>query len=157
MTLFELDGYWTRVKDGDERLAAIYFRHYSCHQYKDNRRQCGYRNRFLVMGPGEKMPLLATDGRAIFGWRKFKDASGQVGINCAFFRNEGDALSSLMILDAERHAWKRWPGERLYTYVNADAVQSRNPGYCFIKAGWRKCGHTKGGLIVLEKLIEVTP
>lgn len=152
-TLFPLAGHWLEVRDGDARVAAIYQRHYSCYRYRDNRRsQYGYRNRFLVMGPGEKMVLLSVDGLAIFGWRKFIDRSGQSGVNCAFFRNESALLSSALILCAERYAWKRWPGERLYTYVNPSAIRSSNPGACFKFAGWRRYGESKSGLIVLEKL-----
>ena len=44
--------------------------------------------------------------------------------------------------------------ERHYTYVDAAKVASPNPGYCFQVAGWHKCGKTKSGLIVLEKLNE---
>lgn len=111
LTLLPLEGYWTQVKDGDSRVAQLYMRHYSCHQYRDKRRsQYGYRNRFLVMGPGEKLVLLSVDGLAIFGWRRFIDDSGQEGVNCSFFRNESPVLSSLLILDAERHAWAKWGG-----------------------------------------------
>jgi hypothetical protein len=39
----------------------------------------------------------------------------------------------------------------LYTYVNGRKVKSANPGYCFKRAGWRTCGKTAGGLIILEK------
>lgn len=152
MPLLPFDGYWVQVKDGDARVAQLYMRHYSCHRYRDNRRhQHGYRNRFLVMGPGEKMVLLSTDGRAIFGWRKFIDDSGQTGINCSFFRNESSILSSVLILDAERHARRRWPQERLYTYVDLHAIRSANPGCCFLKAGWQHCGKTAGGLLIFEK------
>jgi hypothetical protein len=28
---------------------------------------------------------------------------------------------------------------------------SCNPGFCFIKAGWARCGETKRGLIILER------
>lgn len=147
---------WLSTKDGDPRVSAIYKRHYSCYQYADNRRsQPGYRNRHLVMGPGEKMILITADCRAIFGWRKFIDASGQVGVNCAFFRNEGaydgKVLSSELIKAAEKLAWQRWPDERLYTYVSAANVESANPGYCFKMAGWQPCGITKGGLNILHK------
>ena len=31
-------------------------------------------------------------------------------------------------------------------------IRSTNPGYCFIKAGWRKCGRTKSGKMILEKV-----
>ncbi len=144
---------WLAVKDGDERAAAIFKRHYSYHQYQDGRRRYGYRNRFLMLGPGEKMVLLSPGCDALFCWRKFIDKSGQIGVNCAIFRNESSVLSSTLILAAEQLAWQRWPGERLYTYVNAGAIASSNPGYCYQKAGWRKCGTTKAkGLIVLEKL-----
>ena len=112
LPLLPLDGYWIQVRDGDSRVAQLYMRHYSCHQYQDRRRsQYGYRNRFLVMGPGQKLILLSVDGLAIFGWRKFIDDSGQQGINCSFFRNESDVLSSLLILDAERHAYQKWGGK----------------------------------------------
>jgi hypothetical protein len=151
--LFALDGYWIQVQDGDPRVARLYMRHYSCYRYRDNRRsQYGYRNRFLVMGPGEKLVLLSTDGRAIFGWRKFRDDSGQHGVNCSFFRNESPVLSSTLILDAERHARRRWPRERFYTFVNPTAIRSTNPGCCFQKAGWRRCGLTRRGLLIFEKL-----
>ena len=110
-----LDMYWIQTKDGDPRVSDIYKRHYSCYQYADNRRSWpGYRNRHLVMGPGEKMVLISADCRAIFGWRNFQDDSGQTGINCSFFRNEGAfngrVLSSELILAAEQMAWSRWRG-----------------------------------------------
>lgn len=147
---------WVITKDGDPRVSDIYKRHYSCYQYTDGRRfKPGYRNRHLVMGPGEKLVLITSDCRAIFGWRKFIDASGQNGVNCAFFRNEGAfdgaVLSSELILAAEKLAYQKWPGERLYTYVNAKMVKSSNPGYTFQRAGWVKCGLTKSGLLIFAK------
>lgn len=41
---------------------------------------------------------------------------------------------------------------RHYTYVDRKKVASKNPGYCFIAAGWRRCGTTAGGLLVLERI-----
>jgi hypothetical protein len=35
---------------------------------------------------------------------------------------------------------------------SADRIISRNPGYCFKRAGWRACGKTQKGLIILERL-----
>ncbi|OGT54436.1 MAG: hypothetical protein A3E01_03000 [Gammaproteobacteria bacterium RIFCSPHIGHO2_12_FULL_63_22] len=72
------------------------------------------------------------------------------GINCAAFRNEGAGRSSDLIRAADRLAFARWPGERHYTYVNAAKVRSSNPGFCFLMAGWRRCGRTRGGLHILE-------
>jgi hypothetical protein len=137
---------WFSVSDGDPTARELFNRHYSRHFYKDGRRPK------LFVGPGQKMVLMTTDGRALFVWRKFIDASGQRGINCAIFRNEGEILSSELILEAEQLAWGRWPGERLYTYVNPKRIKSTNPGYCFKLAGWSICGKTKvNKLIILEK------
>ena len=97
------------------------------------------------------MVLLTQENNALFVWKKFIDASGQQGVNCAVFRNEGTIKSSALIEEAVELAQRRWPGERLYTYVNAKKIRSTNPGYCFIKAGWKKYGLTKGGLVILER------
>jgi hypothetical protein len=96
------------------------------------------------------MVLLTQNNDALFVWRKFIDDSGQKGVNCAVFRNEGSILSSLLISEAVSVCRRRCPSERLYTYVNPKKIKSSNPGYCFQKAGWNKCGMTKGGLVILE-------
>ena len=146
--------HWIPTKDGDKAAHGLMSRHYSYHAYKDGRRQQqGNPNRFLFCGPGEKMVLVTVDYSALFVWRKFRDDSGQTGINCAVFRNESGVRASDLIREAEGLAWQRWPGERLYTYVNAKQVKSANPGYCFKMAGWRVCGETKSKrLVILEKL-----
>lgn len=139
--------HWYGIKDGDPRGRWMLNRHYSARHYKDGRRPK------LFVGPGEKMVLMTQDGLALFVWRKFISDDGQEGVNCAVFRNEGPLLSSELILEAEQLAWQRWPGERLYTYVNPKKIKSSNPGYCFKKAGWRKCGTSKGGFVILEKVV----
>jgi hypothetical protein len=138
---------WIAVRDGDSRALALYRRHYSCYRYADGRRP----RRFV--GPGERMVLLTEDCRALFVWRRFRDASGQTGVNCAVFRNEGPLRASTLIRAAEDLAWQRWPGTRFYTYVNPRAVASPIPGYCFRRAGWRRCGVTrKRRLLIFEKV-----
>jgi hypothetical protein len=137
---------WFPVKDGSPQARWLFERHYSCCNPKRDRH-----NR--ITGPGEYMLLMTSDSLALFAWRKFIDKSGQAGVNCAIFRNEGSTLSSELILEAEQLAWQRWPGARLYTYVNPRKVKSSNPGYCFKAAGWKVCGITKRrNLIILEKL-----
>lgn len=136
---------WLPVLDGNAQARAIFNRHYSRRLYRDGRKPK------LFVGPGEKMVLLSVDGKALFVWRKFKDDSGQRGVNCAVFRNEGPLLSSELIRQACEWAWARWPNERLYTYVNPAAIESVNPGCCFKKAGWKTCGWTKGRLVILHK------
>jgi hypothetical protein len=144
---------WVELKDGDPTVRAIFDRHYSRTHYRDGRRPV------LFVGPGFKRVMMTPCARAIWVWRRFIDAcidqrtgQPQRGVNCAVFRNEGAGRSSDLILAAERIAWRDWPGDRLYTYVDPSEVASANPGYCFICAGWKRCGYTKSGLVVFEKL-----
>jgi hypothetical protein len=142
-------GRWQVVKDGDPRVFALASRHYSFRNYRRARRDK------RVAGPGEKLVLLTLDARAVCIWRRFRDASGQQGVCCALFRNEGAGLSSELLLEAEELARRRWPdASRFYTYVDPAKVRSTNPGYCFQVAGWRRCGRTRGGLVVLEKVLD---
>jgi hypothetical protein len=138
-------GFWQPIKDGNRHAYWLYQRHYSAVHYRTKHQR-------LFVGPGHKLVLMSSDGSALFAWRKFIDKSGQTGINCAIFRNESSQQSSQLILEAEGYAWQRWPGERLYTYVNPRKIKSSNPGFCFLMAGWTKCGTTSKGLIILEKL-----
>ena len=138
---------WYLTKDGDRTLLALYERHYSCYRYADGRR------RKLFVGPGQKVVLRTDAGDAGFVWRVFIDDSGQEGVNCAFFRNESPHLSSELIRQADAIADRIWPDCRHYTFVNAEKTRrKRDPGRCFIRAGWRRCGLTRGGLIVLERI-----
>jgi hypothetical protein len=138
--------HWFLCRDGDAAARAVFHRHYSFRRYADGREPK------LFVGPGEKMVLLTEIGDALFVWRKFISGDGQQGVNCSVFRNESDILSSALILDAENAAWTRWSRQRLYTYVNPNRIESRNPGFCFKKADWRECGRTKWkGLVILEK------
>jgi hypothetical protein len=146
--------YWWLTKDGDRTCLELYERHYSAYRYADGRK------RRLFCGPGEKIVLRTLEGDAFFVWRKFIDGcvdvrtgQPQEGINCAVFRNEGSIRSSLLIEQADAVADFCWPDRRHYTYVRAARVRSTNPGFCFLKAGWRKCGISKGGLLVFERVL----
>jgi len=140
-----IDSHWCQVKDADPRARAIFDRHYSRRHYRDGRRPKKF------VGPGEYIVLIRPQCDALFIWRKFRSMDNQKGLCCAVFRNESPVLSSELILDAERWARARWPAARLYTYVNPRKIESANPGYCFLCAGWQRCGWTKSGLIVMEK------
>lgn len=143
---------WIRIRDGNAIAFAIFKRHYTFRERQVRKNA----NRFG--GQGHTVILLSKCGRALFVWRHEKYRSdGQTGINCAVFRNESgkDLLSSELILAAERIAWKQWPGQRLFTFVNSRKIKSTNPGYCFQKAGWKKCGVTKKRkLLIMEKFPE---
>ena len=137
---------WWVTKDGDLDCLELYERHYSAHRYRDGR------VRVLFVGPGDKFVLRTKDGDACFVWRRFKDDSGQTGINCAVFRNESPHRSSELIRQADAIADAAWPCRRHYTYVDSEKVASANPGFCFLKAGWARCGRTAGGKLVLERV-----
>lgn len=146
--LSKVGEFWFRTKDGDAVAREIFHRHYSHRPYRDGRQPR------LFVGPGEKEVLITAKGDALFVWRKFKSADGQQGVNCAVFRNESPLLGSELILDAELIANQRWPGQRLFTYVNIGKIRSRNPGCCFQKAGWKFCGITKHNrLFIFEKIM----
>jgi hypothetical protein len=136
---------WWLTKDGDKDCLEMYERHYSAYRYADGRRRTQF------VGPGEKIVLRTEKADAVFAWRKFIDDSGQTGINCAVFRNESAHRSSLLIRQADQIADCLWLDSRHYTFVNAEKIASKNPGFCFIKAGWRRCGRTKSGLLIMER------
>jgi hypothetical protein len=136
-------GSFRRIRDGHAVGRALYERHYSARKNRNSK---------LFVGPGGKLLLLSYCNRALVVWRKCISDDGQHGINCAVFRNENkQLLSSALLLEAEAFAWARWPGERLFTYVNPACITSANPGYCFKMAGWQVCGASQKGLLVLEK------
>lgn len=139
--------FWVVAARGDREAYRMYRRHYSAAKNpRPKQRQ--------FVGPGEAMVLIGLLSPCLFVWRRDRfHKGGQTGIGCAVFRNEGPLLSSDLIREAMVFAWDRWPGERLYTFVDPAAVRSSNPGYCFLCAGWRKCGRSKKrGLLILEYL-----
>jgi hypothetical protein len=145
--------HWMQIRDGNLLALDIFSRHYSFRKW----RQRDGKNGTRFTGPGESLILLSHDGRALFVWVKSKfRLDDQQGINCAVFRNESQTKSSELILEAEQWAWQRWPQQRLFTFVNPRKIKSVNPGYCFQMAGWNKCGISSKGLVILEKLQEVS-
>ena len=139
--------HWIVGQDAEIELRAMYERHYSCYFYKDKRQPAKF------VGPGEPIVLTTPKRDALFVWRKFKDEiqPPQAGICCAIFRNESSVQASDLIREADAIADFCWPGERHYTTVRREAVKSRNPGWCFICAGWSRCGVSKGGLLIFAR------
>jgi hypothetical protein len=139
---------WCGARDGDARGLALYRRHYSA-----KLRATGDVARRKFTGPGEYLLLLTPAADAVFLWRveRFRK-DGQDGVNCAIFRNESAFRSSDLIHEACDLAWARWPGARLWTYVNpAKLPPGKRPGYCFEAASWVRCGISKGGPLILER------
>lgn len=148
---------WWLTKDGDRACLELYERHYSAAGYARARRPAGG-----FGGPGERIVLRTEAGDAAFIWKPIfhstgRRDSGQRGVCCTFFRNESTHRSSDLVAQADAVADFLWPSCRHYTYVNPARVRSANPGYCFLVAGWRRCGQTRGGLLILERVHPVIP
>ena len=135
---------WIPIQDGDGRGYGLYRRHYSCLNKSPRIRQ--------FTGPGECLALMTPEQNALFVWDKklIRDDS-QYGLNCAVFRNEGQRLSSDLVLAAEECAEAKWGKCRMFTYVDPKKVVSANPGYCFKVAGWKHIGESVKGLHLLAK------
>lgn len=79
---------------------------------------------------------------------------------CSIFRNESEHLSSELICEAVAATRAVWtpPELGMVTFVNAAKVRrKRDPGRCYLKAGFQRVGETKGGLIALQLLPEAMP
>jgi hypothetical protein len=135
-----MTAHWFITKDGDRTILDLYRRHYPVQRKK------GAWKIAQFVGPGEHIVLRTDQGDAGFVWRRFIDDSEQVGINCAFFRNESPVLSSSLVCQADAIADVAWPGARHYTFVDPAAIRSTNPGFCFVAAGWRRMMAVVGGV-----------
>ena len=125
----------TRRNDIEARIMAD--AHYS-------RKTVGARD---FIGPGKTIILRDPEGTWLFAWRNAQfRRDGQTGWECCIFRNTGPRLSSEIILECEQRVTGR-----MFTYVNPSKVRSTNPGYCFLQAGWKRAGMSKGGLVLLDK------
>jgi hypothetical protein len=79
---------------------------------------------------------------------------GFIGVwECAMFRNEGAGLSSTLIREAvaaTRWKWGALPPRGFLTSVDAGKVRhKRDPGRCFIRAGFDRAGESKSGKLWL--------
>lgn len=72
---------------------------------------------------------------------------------CSCFRNEGPTLSSTLIREAlavTRYFWGDPPEIGMVTFVDTTKVRrKRDWGRCYLKAGFKNVGMTKGGLVAL--------
>ncbi len=138
--------HWVHSRDGSVHGYAMARRHYS--SWKNPRPK---QRKFV--GPGEAMVLSGMFINALFCWRKsLYRLDSQTGVECTIFRNESPVLSSVLIAEAVDLARQRWPEDRLFTMVDPKRIRSTNPGFCFLQAGWSRCGRSGRGLVILEKL-----
>lgn len=81
-------------------------------------------------------------------------------VNSAF-RREGGKRSSDLIRDAvavTRWKWPDVPKLGMITFVDSSKVKPKhNPGFCYLRAGFKAVGQTKGGLLAFQLLVEDMP
>jgi hypothetical protein len=79
----------------------------------------------------------------------------------SLFRREGGELASEMIrqaVAATRWRWPEIPPLGMVTFVDAGKVRrKRDPGRCYIRAGFEPDGETKGGLLAFRMRPEAMP
>lgn len=79
---------------------------------------------------------------------------------CSLFRREPSCPQLASDLIKEAVAVTRWrygkpPEKGFVTFIDRDKTNpKRDPGYCYLMAGWRKLGRTKGGLYALGLNVE---
>jgi hypothetical protein len=138
---------WQRSWRADPRGKALADRHYS--------RQTPTSPQFVP--PGRCVVLVAEGALWVTSWPDpalARHGLGDAWI-CTLFRNEGAGLSSELIRDAiaaTRAIWGDPPAGGTLTFVDAGAVRrKRDPGRCFLKAGFRRLDRlTKDrGLVIL--------
>jgi hypothetical protein len=111
--------------------------------------------------PPAKLLALIADGPAVWTstWPKAEFTQHEwagAWIN-SLFRREGGPLASDLIraaVAATRWHWPVVPDLGMVTFVNLDAVRpKRDPGYCYLQAGFRPVGHTRErGYLALQLL-----
>lgn len=144
---------WERSHRFDPRARVIADRHY-------NRQKPGTPQ---FMPPGSCRVLVANNNRAVFGLSfpkpEFVKHAWAGAWVCSIFRNEGAGpLASDMLRDALAVMQTEYdlPALGCVTFVDPKKVPGilvrgeRVKGFCFMKAGFRVVGETKGGLLAWQ-------
>jgi hypothetical protein len=138
----------------DRSALGLADRHY-------NRRKVGSPQ---FVPPGRCIVLLTTCERALWvtSWpfaQYVRHAWAGAWVN-SLFRNEGAGLASDLIraaIAATRAVWTP-PPLGIITFVDAGKVRrKRDPGRCYLRAGFRHVGETKGGLLAFQMLPDDMP
>lgn len=143
---------WQLSNRFDPRACELADRHY-------NRRNVGSPQ---FVPPGRCFVLWQPMAFWVTSWpfaEYVKHAWAGAWVNSAF-RNEGAGLSSELIREAiacTRSIWEP-PALGMITFVDASKVRhKRDPGRCYLRAGFSHVGHTKGGLLAFQMLPAAMP
>lgn len=142
-----LPGAWWAVDRCDERARRLADSHYS-------RQTPGARD---FMSSGRTLVLLTLDSLAVWGAIENLDPAGGLHWRVSIFRNTSPARSSELVAEGTARTFEYWerhygarPRVPLRTEVDPSKTRrKRDPGRCFLKAGWRRI-EVKRGLVILE-------
>ena len=114
--------------------------------------------------PGRNIVLLGPKALWVTSWpfAEYVRHAWAGAFVCSIFRNEGGPIRSS---DLIRHAlactrwkWPDMPDLGMVTFVDTSKVRpKKDPGYCYLCAGFKRVGKTKGGLAALQILPEDFP
>lgn len=141
---------WQLSWKADPTVVPLADRHY-------NRQKIGA-PQFVPPGRAVVLATPARDAFWITSWpfARFVKHEWAGAWVCSAFRNESIVLSSLLIRQAIAATLAVWPEPPVLgcvTFVDASKVRpKRDPGRCFLRAGFHVCGETKGGLVALQLL-----
>jgi len=144
---------WELSHRAEPRALAIADRHY-------NRQKPGTPQ---FVPPGRCLVLVAPGAAWVTSWPfaewvKHRWAGAWVN---SLFRRESGPLASEMIrqaVAATRWRWPDVPALGIVTFVDADKVRAkRDPGRCYLRAGFIRDGETQGGLYALRMPPESMP
>ena len=147
---------WTQRSRADSHCARIADRHY-------NRQRVGS-PQFAPPGRVLVLDCVGEGGRALWvtSWQKYVAHAWPGAWNNSCFRNEGAGLSSELIREAiaaTRWFFQETPPEGMITFVDPGKIRhKRDPGRCYLKAGFKRVGATKEKqLLVFQLLPEDMP
>lgn len=144
--------HWARTWRADPEVAAIADRHYS--------RKTPGAPQFSPPGAVLVLKTGSAGWVTSFPKAEYVDHAWPGAMVCTLFRNEGNALSSALITEAVAASRWTWhvPELGMVTFVDPKKVRpKRDPGYCFLMAGFRYVGKTKAGQRVLRLFAEDWP
>src|ERR1700746_3814316 len=127
---------WQIIKKSDPAAVALANRHYS---------RLLYGKQGVMLGPPGRLRCFATaDRKAVWvsHWPYGHLALDKLdAFRCTMFRNEGEYRSSDLIRAAMELTESLWlsegtPEHGWITWVDAAAIGTTIPGYCFRRAGW---------------------
>jgi hypothetical protein len=142
---------WDLSYRADPLGASIADRHY-------NRQKIGAPQ---FVPPGACVVLTSTDRLSLWvtSWPKpefVQHAWAGAWMNSCFRREGGTVIASEMIrhaVAATRWQWPNVPELGMVTFVDAGKVRhKRDPGRCYLRAGFKLVGHTQGGLLAFQLL-----